>query len=101
MNNVLACRNERALYKMVCDTASNRVVGLHMIGPESGEIIQAAAVAVRAGLTKEAFDQTLALNWTLSEWGVVSAQSRVARPNKKPKASVISPDKRDNASFLS
>ena len=67
MKNVLAGRNERALYKMVCDGASNRVVGLHMIGPESGEIIQAAAVAVKARLTKDAFDQTVALHPTMAE----------------------------------
>ncbi len=67
MKNVLAGRNERALYKMVCDAASNRVVGLHMIGPESGEIIQAAAVAVKAGLTKDAFDETMALHPTMAE----------------------------------
>ncbi len=67
MKNVLAGRNERALYKMVCDAATNRVVGLHMIGPESGEIIQAAAVAVKAGLTKDAFDQTVALHPTMAE----------------------------------
>ncbi len=67
MKNVLAGRNERALYKMVCDAASNRVVGLHMIGPESGEIIQLAAVAVKAGLTKDAFDDTIALHPTMAE----------------------------------
>ena len=67
MKNVLAGRNERALYKMVCDAATGRVVGLHMIGPESGEIIQAAAVAVKAGLTKDAFDQTVALHPTMAE----------------------------------
>ncbi|OQW80144.1 MAG: glutathione-disulfide reductase [Proteobacteria bacterium ST_bin14] len=67
MKNVLAGRNERALYKMVCDAASNRVVGLHMIGPESGEIIQAAAVAVKARLTKDAFDETMALHPTMAE----------------------------------
>ncbi len=67
MKNVLAGRNERALYKMVCDAASNRVVGLHMIGPESGEIVQAAAVAVKAGLTKQAFDDTVALHPSMAE----------------------------------
>jgi len=43
------------------------VVGLHMIGPDAPEILQAAAVAVKAGLTKEAFDQTVALHPTMSE----------------------------------
>lgn len=67
MKNVLAGRNERALYKMICDGASGRIVGLHMIGPESAEILQAAAIAVKAGLTKDAFDATIALHPTMAE----------------------------------
>ena len=67
MKNVLAGRNERALYKMVCEEVSGRVVGLHMIGPDSPEILQAAAVAVKAGLTKDAFDQTVALHPSMAE----------------------------------
>jgi len=67
MKNVLAGRNERALYKMICDGTTGRVVGLHMIGPDSPEILQAAAVAVKAGLTKDAFDQTVALHPSMAE----------------------------------
>ncbi|MHA6718820.1 glutathione-disulfide reductase [Sphingomonas sp. RS6] len=67
MKNVLAGRHERALYKMVCDGVTGRVVGLHMIGPDAPEILQAAAVAVKAGLTKEAFDDTVALHPTMAE----------------------------------
>ncbi len=67
MKNVLANRNERALYKMVVDAATDVVVGLHMIGPDSAEILQAAAVAVKAGLTKAQFDDTIALHPTMSE----------------------------------
>ena len=67
MKNVLANRNERALYKMVVDAATDRVVGLHMIGPDSAEILQAAAIAVKAGLTKAQFDQTVALHPTMAE----------------------------------
>lgn len=67
MKNVLAGRNERALYKMVVDAATDIVVGLHMIGPDSAEILQAAAVAVKAGLTKAQFDATVALHPTMSE----------------------------------
>ncbi|MGN6376524.1 MAG: glutathione-disulfide reductase, partial [Sphingomonas sp.] len=65
--NVLAGRNERALYQMVCDGETDRVVGLHMIGPDSPEILQAAAVAVKAGLTKADFDQTVALHPSMAE----------------------------------
>ncbi|MCC2977241.1 glutathione-disulfide reductase [Sphingomonas sp. PL-96] len=67
MKNVLAGRNERALYKMICESETGRVVGLHMIGPDSPEILQAAAVAVKAGLTKDAFDQTVALHPSMAE----------------------------------
>ncbi len=67
MKNVLANRNERALYKMVCHAESGVVLGLHMIGPDAPEILQAAAVAVKAGLTKDAFDQTVALHPSMAE----------------------------------
>ncbi len=67
MKNVLAGRNERALYKMIVDAATDKVVGLHLIGPDSAEILQAAAVAVKAGLTKQAFDDTVALHPSMAE----------------------------------
>ncbi len=67
MKNVLAGRNERALYKLIVDTASDRVVGAHMIGPDAPEILQAVAIAVKAGLTKAQFDATMALHPTMSE----------------------------------
>ena len=67
MKNVLAGRNERALYKMICDSETGKVLGLHMIGPDAPEILQAAAIAVKAGLTKDAFDQTVALHPSMAE----------------------------------
>lgn len=67
MKNVLAGRNERALYKMVTEAKTGRVLGLHMIGPESAEILQAAAIAVKAGLTKADFDDTVALHPSMAE----------------------------------
>ncbi len=67
MKNVLAGRDERALYKMVCDGETDRVVGIHMIGPDVAEIIQSAAIAVKAGLTKAQFDDTVALHPTMAE----------------------------------
>ena len=67
MKNVLAGRNERSLYKMVCNAATGQVVGLHLIGPDSPEILQAAAIAVKAGLTKAQFDETVALHPTMAE----------------------------------
>ncbi len=67
MRNVLAGRNERALYKLVVDAASDRVVGAHMIGPDAPEVLQAVAIAIKGGLTKAQFDDTVALHPTMSE----------------------------------
>jgi glutathione reductase (NADPH) len=67
MKNVLAGRNERSLYKMICEGDNGRVVGVHMIGPDAPEILQAAAVAVKAGLTKADFDATIAIHPTMAE----------------------------------
>jgi glutathione reductase (NADPH) len=67
MKNVLAGRNERSLYKLVVDAATDVVVGIHMIGPDAPEILQAAAIAVKAGLKKQDFDDTIALHPTMSE----------------------------------
>ena len=67
MKNVLAGRNERSLYKLVLDGATDEIVGIHMIGPDAPEILQAAAVAVKARLKKADFDATVALHPTMAE----------------------------------
>ncbi len=67
MKNVLAGRNERSLFKMVCDGESGEIVGIHMIAPEAAEMMQAAAIAVKAGLTKDDFDATTAIHPTMAE----------------------------------
>jgi glutathione reductase (NADPH) len=67
MKNVLAGRNERSLYKLVVDAGTDEVVGIHMIGPDAPEILQAAAIAVKAKLKKADFDRTIALHPTMAE----------------------------------
>jgi glutathione reductase (NADPH) len=67
MKNVLAGRNERSLYKLVVNAETDEVVGIHMIGPESAEILQAAAIAVKAKLKKSQFDEVVALHPTMAE----------------------------------
>ena len=67
MKNVLAGRNERSLYKLVVDGSNDRIVGIHMVGPDAPEILQAAAIAVRAKLKKADFDATVALHPTMAE----------------------------------
>jgi glutathione reductase (NADPH) len=67
MKNVLAGRNERSLYKLVVDGTSDQIVGIHMIGPDAPELLQVAAIAVKAKLKKADFDATLALHPTMAE----------------------------------
>jgi glutathione reductase (NADPH) len=67
MKNVLAGRNERSLYKLVVDGSNDRIVGIHMIGPDAPEILQAAAIAVKGKLKKADFDATVALHPTMAE----------------------------------
>ncbi|MFT4056273.1 MAG: glutathione-disulfide reductase [Novosphingobium sp.] len=67
MKNVLAQRNERSLYKMICHAETDKVLGIHMIGADTPELIQVAAIAVKAGLTKADFDATVAVHPTMSE----------------------------------
>ena len=67
MKNVLAGRNERALYKLVVNSETDEVVGVHMIGPDAPEILQAAAIAVKAKLKKSDFDAVIALHPTMAE----------------------------------
>ena len=67
MKNVVSGRMERGLYKMVTAGPEERVVGLHLIGPDSSEVLQAAAIVVKAGLTKQDFDDTIALHPSMAE----------------------------------
>jgi len=67
MKYTLSGREEKGLMKILVDAASDRVVGLHVVGPEAGEIVQGFAVAVRAGLIKTDFDRTIGIHPTSAE----------------------------------
>ena len=67
LRNAFAGRAENALYKMVCDAQTERVLGIHMIGPDAPEILQAAAISVTAGLTKPQFNETVSIFPTMAE----------------------------------
>ncbi|MHA6493097.1 glutathione-disulfide reductase [Pseudomonas borbori] len=58
---------ERSLMKLVVDADTDRVLGCHMVGPEAGEIIQGLAVALKAGATKQVFDDTIGIHPTAAE----------------------------------
>lgn len=67
MRNTLAGNPEQSFMKLLVDQDSDRVLGVHMIGPDAGEIIQGLAVALKAGATKATFDATLGIHPTAAE----------------------------------
>ena len=67
LKHTLSGSSERTLMKLIVDTASDRVVGLHMVGPDAGEIVQGFAVAMKAGATKALFDSTIGIHPTAAE----------------------------------
>ncbi|THD78217.1 MAG: glutathione-disulfide reductase [Phenylobacterium sp.] len=67
MKTAFAGEDERCLMKLVVDQASQKVVGCHIVGPDSAEMIQMAAIAVKIGVTKPQWDATCAVHPTLAE----------------------------------
>ena len=67
MRNIIAGNEQRTLMKLVVEAESDRVAGVHMAGPEAPELVQLAAVAVKAGLTKAQWDATCAVHPTAAE----------------------------------
>jgi glutathione reductase (NADPH) len=67
LKHTLSGSSERCLMKLVVDDASDRVVGLHMVGADAGEIVQGFAVAMKAGATKAIFDATVGIHPTAAE----------------------------------
>lgn len=67
MKHTISGRDEKTLMKLIVDKASDRVVGVHMMGPDAGEIIQGIAIALRAGATKAIFDSTIGIHPTAAE----------------------------------
>ncbi|ANN77845.1 glutathione-disulfide reductase [Bordetella flabilis] len=67
LRHTLSGSGERTLVKLVVDKATDRVIGLHMVGPDAGEVIQGFAVALRAGATKALFDSTIGVHPTVAE----------------------------------
>ena len=67
MKNTLSGRSEKTFMKLIVETASDRVVGAHMLGPDAGEIMQGIGVAVVAGATKADFDATIGIHPTAAE----------------------------------
>jgi glutathione reductase (NADPH) len=58
---------ERTLMKLVVDSQTDKVLGCHMVGPDAGEIVQGLAIALKAGATKQLFDETIGVHPTAAE----------------------------------
>jgi len=67
MKNTLSGINEKTMMKMIVVRSTDKVVGMHMVGQDAGEIIQGMAVAIRAGATKAIFDTTIGIHPTAAE----------------------------------
>jgi glutathione reductase (NADPH) len=67
MKHTISGRDEKTFMKLIVDKASDRVVGVHMVGPDAGEIMQGIAIAMRAGATKAVFDTTIGIHPTAAE----------------------------------
>lgn len=67
MRHTLSGRQETMIMKLVVDAASRRVVGAHVLGPDAGEMAQVLGIPIKAGLTKDDFDRTMAVHPTAAE----------------------------------
>ena len=67
MKNTLSGRDDRMMMKIIAETGSGKVVGVHILGPDAGELSQVLGIAVKAGLTKAQFDATMAVHPTAAE----------------------------------
>lgn len=67
LKHTLSGSAERTLMKLIVDSATDRVVGLHMVGADAGETVQGFAVAMKAGATKAIFDNTIGIHPTAAE----------------------------------
>ncbi|MXW68531.1 MAG: glutathione-disulfide reductase, partial [Acidimicrobiia bacterium] len=67
LKHTLSGRDELSLIKLIVDCETERVIGLHMVGPDAGELAQGFAVAMNCGATKADFDRTIGIHPTLAE----------------------------------
>ena len=83
MKDMLTGDEERVLMKIVVRAEDERVVGVHIVGPDAPEIIQAVAIAVKMGATKADFDRTCALHPSVAE-ELVTLREKFVPPELKP-----------------
>ena len=65
--DVFTGRARRTMMKMVVDQATDRVLGVHILGDDAPEMMQGVSVALTAGATKRDFDRTIGIHPTAAE----------------------------------
>ncbi len=80
LKHTLTRRQERTFMKLVVDAKTDKVIGVHIMGEDAGEMIQLAAVAIGMGATKADFDRTVAVHPTAAE-ELVTMRDKVHVPN--------------------
>ena len=81
MKHTIGGRHEKTYMKLIIEDNNNRVVGIHMMGEDAGEIIQGMAIAMKAGATKKDFDDTIGIHPTAAEEFVTMRTPRDESPN--------------------
>jgi glutathione reductase (NADPH) len=67
LKHTISGRAEKVMIKTIVDGATDRVLGIHMVGMDAGEVIQALGIAVKSGLSKAQMDATMAVHPTTAE----------------------------------
>lgn len=67
MRHTLSGRQEKMMMKLVVNSADRKVVGAHILGPDAGELAQVLGITLKAGVTKDDFDRTMAVHPSASE----------------------------------
>ncbi|MCK8782390.1 glutathione-disulfide reductase [Rhizobium sp. NTR19] len=67
MKATLSGRAEKMIMKLVVDAASRKVLGAHVLGHDAGEMAQLLGISLKAGVTKDDFDRTMAVHPTAAE----------------------------------
>ncbi len=83
MKHTISGRETRMLMKLIVDGESDKVLGVHICGPDAGEMIQLAGIAVKMGATKADFDATMAVHPTAAEELVTMRTPSARYPRSK------------------
>ena len=81
LKHTLSGRDERTMMKLVVDRDSDRILGVHMVGADAGEIMQGVAIALNCGATKTQFDRTIGIHPTAAE-EFVTMRTRQPEPKE-------------------